>query len=482
MQSSFGTKLFRLFLAFALAPAVLLALAGYYLAVETSWFPSRSMDRHARQLSDYYRDFLFAQLDTCLTVGGADDTLPDPRAHLAFVQSAKDGSTMKSWGESSVSLTEQIAASAADRSHGFVQHNGRLYQYACRHLGDTALRCAGYRHDTSYLALLSAFQSGYAAERSAEELRPRYLVFVTMVFVVLAAVTGILAYAFSNRLSRSLARPLMDLSRASQRIADGDFQQQVASTGTGEISTLIENFNRMVRQLETTSQRLAQSQRVAAWRHLARRFAHELKNPLQPILISLYRIEQSLDVSGENSRLKEALQAASQEITHLMTLANRFSQLAQLPSPNVRRVGIRELLTSLAQLYREQLEPYDFRLVLPPQELTVEADETYLREALHNLLRNAIEASESGGRIELEARPANDVVDLTVRDLGAGMSPEVAGCATMPYFTTKHKGSGLGLAVTEKIVTEVGGQLRISSDIGRGTTVTITLSRKGAAQ
>jgi len=221
-----------------------------------------------------------------------------------------------------------------------------------------------------------------------------------------------------------------------------------------------------------------QTERVAAWRNVARRFAHELKNPLQPVLISLYRMEKLLKDSPEYDRVKEPLRAASEELKHLITLADRFSELAKLPPPNVERINVGELLDSVAELYREQLTDYDFAFCTAGEVLFTRLDPTYFREALHNLLQNAADASEKRGRISLELSASDDRINVVVQDFGEGMTAETVASARLPYFTTKQKGSGLGLAVVEKVVTECGGQLLIDTLKGSGTTVTVSLPRR----
>jgi signal transduction histidine kinase len=132
----------------------------------------------------------------------------------------------------------------------------------------------------------------------------------------------------------------------------------------------------------------------------------------------------------------------------------------------------------MATLYKEQLAAYDFALRLPSEKIYVKADEAYFREGLHNLLQNAMDASEEGGKIIVELKRHRDSVDIIVQDFGKGMADEVVASARMPYFTTKEKGSGLGLAIVEKTVNEMGGQLLINSREGHGTTITLSLPGK----
>ncbi len=129
----------------------------------------------------------------------------------------------------------------------------------------------------------------------------------------------------------------------------------------------------------------------------------------------------------------------------------------------------------MVELYREQLDNFDFSLNLPTEIVQARIDPTYFREAVHNLLKNAIDASRPGGRIVLSLTLQAQLVNISVRDFGAGMSPETMRSARMPYFTTKDKGSGLGLAVVEKTISELGGQVLIDSKPNHGTTVSILL-------
>jgi two-component system, sporulation sensor kinase E len=187
-----------------------------------------------------------------------------------------------------------------------------------------------------------------------------------------------------------------------------------------------------------------------------------------------------LEDSPELARLREPLQAASEELRHLTNLADRFADLAKLPPPALQKTNLNDLIRSVADLYREETASFAFSLELPPTTCYAEIDQTYFREALHNLLKNAMEASDPGGRILLKMSHDRDGFRFIVQDFGKGMSAEVIQSARMPYFTTREKGSGLGLAVVDKITSEMGGQLLIESQEGQGTMTTIFVPTKGS--
>ncbi|MCK4301390.1 MAG: HAMP domain-containing protein [candidate division Zixibacteria bacterium] len=476
MKSGLRKKLFRLFLLFSLAPAILLTILGYYLALETTGFLETG-DSNATGLATYYNNRLFAAIDTSLA-GYIEDTtripvLPD----FLIATTGEHIRKIKLPPDMSQRGMERILSGEVDRDRGFVQDGRTVIQYVTREYDDGKRLYAGLVHGPEYADLLARVQTDLASRANIRELRSRYMFFLASVFAAVSILTITTAYFFSARISKTLSQPLAELSAASKEIATGDFRQEIEPAGTDEIRELIYNFNRMARQLDLATTKLAQTERVAAWRNVARRFAHELKNPLQPVLISLYRMEKLLKDSPEYDQVKEPLRAASEELKHLTTLADRFSELAKLPPPNVERVNVGELLDSVAELYREQLADYDFTFRAANDVLFAELDPAYFREALHNLLQNAADASKKQSRISLELSASYDRIDIVVRDFGEGMTAETVASARLPYFTTKQKGSGLGLAVVEKVVTECGGQLLIDTLKGSGTIVTVSLPR-----
>ncbi len=468
MDSPFGKKLFRFFLLFALIPSLLLALVGYYISTDSALRQPEQNSGTDTTLNDYYTDRLFdliRRADSTGARGLLDFQIVTPADYpdsvWQHVMPPEDA--------------HRLAEAMRNRTQGFVEIDGRIYQYVARRLDDSTISVGAVIHDTAYAALTAQETQRRADLFSRGLLRERYALFLALVFAALGLIAVVLAYYFSTRLARNLATPISDLGRAAGAIAAGDFKQHVEPRGGGEITELIEHFNHMADKLETTTARLTQAERVAAWRHVARRFAHELKNPLQPISISLYRIQKALADSPDLERVAQPLEAVAQELTHLTELAERFSSLAKLPPPALGRTDLTALMQSVADLYRERLAVYSFALTIPQQPVFAMIDETYFREALHNLLQNAIDASPKGTTITLRLTSDQQGSAIEVSDEGAGMSAEVLQTARMPYFTTKGKGSGLGLAVVEKTVSEINGRLDIVSAPGKGTTVTIHL-------
>ncbi len=474
MKSTFRSRLFRLFLLFSLIPAFLVALIGYFLASDRDLLSHDTGTSASSAVASYYNTFLSDRIQRALRAH-SEDTSANAQLDFLIVTVDSSQELVSSVGTLDSLALVKIAEAARTRPTGIIETNGRFIQFAS--ISDVGGRTyvGGFVQDSAYSGLMRNVQAELSQSTSARVLGASYILFVGVVFAAFALIAILLAAYFSSRYSRALAAPLLDLGDASRKIARGDFNQQVRPRGDSEIIALIENFNTMADQLQTTTARLTQSERVAAWQQVARRFAHELKNPLQPILVSMYRIEKRLKESGQYEQLAEPLRAASDELKHLTELADRFSHLAKLPEPKLELVSLNDLLASIGELYKEQLSTYDFHVELPHHQVNASVDPVYFREALHNLLQNAADASPAGAAIILRLVQTNSGCMIQVQDFGQGMSRTVVASAAIPYFTTKAKGSGLGLAIVERTVNELGGELRIDSTEGAGTTITILL-------
>jgi nitrogen fixation/metabolism regulation signal transduction histidine kinase len=476
MTSSFRARLFRLFLLFAVIPTLLVTALGYYLLFSVRQSSPSAHSASANELSRYYNELLYDRINRQIVLYSAGGSTLATSLDFLFVVEA--GRTSRIIGTDRVlpdRAVSEIIKAAAERPRGFIEWSGNFYQYGARSLSSGRIAYGGLTHSAEFASLLETVRSDLAARSTVPEMQAQYIYFLAALFVILLLITYAAASLLSSRISRNLARPLTELSDASRRIAEGDFKQTVTPAGTGELQVLISNFNEMARKLDQTTAQLAQSERVAAWRQVARRFAHELKNPLQPILVSLYRIEKQVVDTDAYDRIYEPLKAAADEVKHLNNLAERFSQLAKLPPPAMAELDLKEMCLSISELYRDKLASYSFTTDLPETPLVVRTDPSYVREAVHNLLQNSIDASREGGRIHLAIEVADREVHLSVADTGAGMDAETLASARLPYFTTKEKGTGLGLAIVEKSINELGGRLVIESSKGHGTRVTIVL-------
>jgi PAS domain S-box-containing protein len=229
---------------------------------------------------------------------------------------------------------------------------------------------------------------------------------------------------------------------------------------------------------------LLQAQRDAAWGEVARRLAHEIKNPLTPIQLSAERLRHKLLGSmneGDASVLDRATHTIVQQVEAMKEMVNAFSEYARAPAMNISRFDLNQLIMEVAELYRAQGRPGKASFDLDPALKEIEADRGRLRQIIHNLLVNAIEALEGAPAPELRVatraieRGEMQCAEIVVEDNGPGFRPDVMGQVFDPYVTTKTKGTGLGLAIVKKIVEEHGGKIEAENARQGGARVRIEL-------
>ncbi len=482
MSATFRSRVFRLLLLFAAVPSVILTVLGYYLAIDTGPAAERLQQGSSEEIQNYFIDRVYDDIEKTLTGYNGDTSALTASLDFLIRLDSAGGSVKSTVGVlSSIAIDEVKLAVSRGQQRGLVPTDGGFSQFATRQLPSGVILIGGVLHDSTFVKMIETARTSSATRSAEKELRSKYVVFLGVLFLTVTMVAIVAAYLFSSRVSRHLAEPVSALSRAAEKIASGDFSQHVTTAATDELGALVASFNFMAAHLDQTTARLAQTERVAAWRHVARRFAHELKNPLQPILVSLYRIEHQLSNTPLWEQVKEPLKAASDEVQHLTVLAERFSALAKLPPPRLEEFDLRALTVSTLELYVEKVKSLRFSAQLPEQAVMTTSDSAYIREALHNLLQNAIDACREGDSLTVALTVEDQTVEISVADSGPGMDATTLASARLPYFTTKAKGNGLGLAIVERSMAELGGQLKVESQPGQGTTVTLVLPREETA-
>ncbi len=297
---------------------------------------------------------------------------------------------------------------------------------------------------------------------------------------------GALSYAVAARVTR----PVEQLAKGARTVAAGDWDAAIDVRATGEIEELATAFGEMTRQLVEHRERLVQAERVAAWRELARRLAHELKNPLFPLRLTIDNLQRAkaehpLEFDEVFDECVATLRAG---VTNLNSVIARFSDFAKMPTPVFEEVSPNQVVRQSLQLFQAQLEapgrpPITVTLDLDDAVGRIRLDADQFGRALQNLLLNAIDAMPAGGSITMRTRRRGDVVRLEVADTGEGLMEEERKRLFTPYFTTRQHGTGLGLAIVQSIITDHGGRIRVESQRGRGTTFHIELpaSEQGAS-
>jgi len=301
---------------------------------------------------------------------------------------------------------------------------------------------------------------------------------VAAVFVATLGAAFVAALLIGHLAARLLTRPLDALRAGAARVAAGDLEVRVRARGTGEVRDVVAAFNAMTADLRASRERAAAAERVAAWQEVARRLAHEVKNPLTPIAMSVATLRDALAEGRPDfpALFEEGASAIQEEVRRLKRIVDEFSRFARLPPPEPSLAAPAELVDAVLALYPApppgvRLER-DVAAGLP----AVRVDADQLLQVLLNLVRNAEEAmAAAGGTLRVAARPDGADVLLEVSDTGPGIAAEDLPRVLEPYFTTKEGGTGLGLAIAERIVRENGGRLEVRSAPGAGATFSVRL-------
>ncbi len=286
-----------------------------------------------------------------------------------------------------------------------------------------------------------------------------------------------------------VTRPVVSLAEAARRVAAGDLAAKVDVESHDELGELAASFNRMTEDLLHEKDRAVQAERVAAWRELARRLAHELKNPLFPLQVTVENLLRAREKSPEmfEEVFRESTATMLAEINNLKNIVGRFSEFSKMPQPQRRATQVNNVVRSVLRVFQAQLQANSGITVrtelgdLPE----ISADSDLLHRAFSNLVLNAIDAMPQGGELTIRTSALGggiaDRVGISVSDTGSGLTPEECARLFTPYYTTKQHGTGLGLAIVQSVVSDHGGKISVESTKEKGTTFCIELPRGAGA-
>jgi len=293
----------------------------------------------------------------------------------------------------------------------------------------------------------------------------------------------LLAIVFSLWIAARVSRPIEQLARAAENVASGNWDTQVPVRGNDEVSVLAESFNHMTEQLTSQREKLVQSERVAAWRELARRLAHELKNPLFPLQLTVENLVRARQLpAGEFDEVfQESTRTLGMEIGNLKAIIGRFSDFSKMPKPELERIDARDVVERVSSLYANASAHDDAKILFEKnvanEPMPMMADPELLHRALSNLVLNAMDAMPHGGTLTVSAKPREEQVEIRVADTGEGLTPEECERLFTPYYTTKQHGTGLGLAIVQSVIADHAGRIAVESRTGGGAEFVITLPK-----
>ncbi len=286
----------------------------------------------------------------------------------------------------------------------------------------------------------------------------RALLFKATLVVLLVSVLLTLVIA------RRTTSPILALREHTQRVAAGDLGARLEIKSGDELGELAQAFNAMTAEIAASRERMVKAEKDAAWREMARQVAHDIKNPLTPIQLSIDLLERA---KGDESPKFDAIfdrtvDTVRRQVAHLRDIASDFHALTGVGEKRLERVDLGALADEVLELDRAWSETRGIRAARTGEGGQVRADPGLLRRVLQNLVSNAIEAMPHGGELTLDVRRQGTRVAVDVRDSGAGLPEEVRARLFEPYFTTRTSGTGLGLAIAKRVIEEAGGTIELS--------------------
>jgi len=285
--------------------------------------------------------------------------------------------------------------------------------------------------------------------------------------------------------SARIIQPVEELAVAARDVASGRWDARIDVRTYDEVGQLATAFNDMTRTLGVHKERLLQTERVAAWRELARKLAHELRNPLFPLQITVENLQRARQLDDEQFMevFTESTATLKTELANLNSIVARFSDFSKMPSPRFERMNVNETLREVLRLFDAQFnevgKPAITReLFLKDGLPEIDGDPELLHRAFQNVVLNALDAMPAGGTLTLRTSDDDGKVRVEIADTGNGLTPEESARLFTPYYTTKPQGTGLGLAIVQSVVSDHHGTVSISSEEGRGTTIRIDLPQR----
>jgi len=296
-----------------------------------------------------------------------------------------------------------------------------------------------------------------------------FLVFISVFFVFIVLI-------FARGLGAIIVTPIKKLLTGIKEVSLGDLEVSIEHKPQDEMRTLIDGFNAMIKNLKKHQQELTEMSKKVAWAEMARKVAHEIKNPLTPIQLSAeHLLKVHADKKGDFDQvLKESASYIIKEVENLRKIAQEFLDISKEKILKKELFNLRKIIQETVFPFKKTLlERIEFKEIYDGEDFNFKGDRDKIRIALRNIFINAIEAIRKQGKIEVKLKREKEYFKLEIKDTGMGMEKDMLKKVFEPYFSTKDLGTGLGLSIAKKIIEDHGGTIQISSEIGKGTKIII---------
>lgn len=301
------------------------------------------------------------------------------------------------------------------------------------------------------------------------------ILFISILFPII-----IIVFLISIFISNELIEPISNLATATKRIAAGDLNFYLESSFTDEFKILTDYFNSMISEIELSKNKLQQREKISTWQEIAKRLAHELKNPLTPIRLSSERILKKYNENDLYFKeiLNKGINTIMNEVDRMNRLLQEFLDFSKLPETNLVKGGIIDIIKKSVDLFIAN--PYNIKInLIYHRDWLILRDEFQLKSVFDNLLTNAIESMKKEGEIEIsfseKRKGFTNYLVIKIKDQGCGINKNNGVDIFQPYFSMKKDNEGLGLSIAQKIISEHNGIIYFESEINKGSTFFIEL-------
>jgi signal transduction histidine kinase len=358
-------------------------------------------------------------------------------------------------------ILDQVASNPQHRYLEIKDKNGKKVQASYTYIMDAKFKPIG-------ILGLPYLQDNTDQKKELDEFLTRLLI-ANAIILILA---GIIAFWSSNYITKSLKK----ISDKLKKTVLGNKNSKIEIKGTStEIKTLINAYNRMVDELDESAKKLAKSEREEAWREMAKQVAHEIKNPLTPMRLTVQSFQRKFDPNDPNikEKLNEFSEILIDQIDTLTSIASAFSNFAKMPAQNRETLNVVEVVKNATEIFAKNYIEFSS----DKEEIIAKLDKTQLIRIVTNLIKNAIQAmdEQENPKIQVAVTQKDDKVVITVSDNGKGIKTEHKEQVFEPKFTTKSSGMGLGLPMIKNIIEAYKGTITFISEKGKGTTFVVTL-------